>query len=100
MLCSDGVVARYQRAYPRHNWDVLQTVSVDTSPECLQTGYLTRFKYQIQNGAMKYGYARVSTEEQNPALQLAALKRQGAKRFSSTKGYRERRPSALPWSAV
>jgi len=24
---------------------------------------------------MKYGYARVSTEEQNPALQLAALKR-------------------------
>ena len=24
---------------------------------------------------MKYGYVRVSTEEQNPALQLAALKR-------------------------
>jgi DNA invertase Pin-like site-specific DNA recombinase len=24
---------------------------------------------------MKYGYARISTEEQNPALQLAALKR-------------------------
>src|SRR5712671_1429551 len=24
---------------------------------------------------MKYGYARVSTEDQNPALQLAALKR-------------------------
>jgi len=24
---------------------------------------------------MKYGYARVSTEEQNPALQLPALKR-------------------------
>ena len=24
---------------------------------------------------MKYGYARVSTDDQNPALQLAALKR-------------------------
>ena len=27
-----------------------------------------------QNGGMKYGYARVSTDDQNPALQLAALK--------------------------
>jgi DNA invertase Pin-like site-specific DNA recombinase len=28
---------------------------------------------------MKYGYARVSTDEQNPALQLAALKRERCK---------------------
>ena len=26
---------------------------------------------------MKYGYARVSTDDQNPALQLAALKKAG-----------------------
>ena len=32
-------------------------------------------------GRMKYGYARVSTDDQNPALQLAALKRPGAKHF-------------------
>src|SRR5215831_18540035 len=28
---------------------------------------------------MKYGYARLSTDDQNPALQLAALKRAGCK---------------------
>jgi len=28
---------------------------------------------------MKYGYARVSTDDQNPALQLAALKNVGCK---------------------
>ena len=31
------------------------------------------------NGRMKYGYARVSTEDQNPAMQLAALKKVGCK---------------------
>ena len=29
---------------------------------------------------MKYGYARVSTEDQNPAMQLAALKKDGCKK--------------------
>lgn len=28
---------------------------------------------------MKYGYARVSTDDQNPALQFAALKKDGCK---------------------
>jgi len=28
---------------------------------------------------VKYGYARVSTEDQNPAMQLAALKKAGRK---------------------
>jgi DNA invertase Pin-like site-specific DNA recombinase len=35
---------------------------------------------------MKYGYARVSTDEQNPALQLAALKKDGCKTIFKDKG--------------
>lgn len=35
---------------------------------------------------MKYGYARVSTDEQNPALQLAALKRAGCKTIFKDEG--------------
>jgi DNA invertase Pin-like site-specific DNA recombinase len=31
----------------------------------------------LHNEGVKYGYARVSTDEQTPALQLAALKRVG-----------------------
>src|SRR5450759_2061943 len=36
--------------------------------------------------AMKYGYARVSTEDQTPALQLAALKRAGCKAVFKDEG--------------
>ena len=35
---------------------------------------------------MKYGYARVSTDDQNPALQLAALKRAGCKTMFKDEG--------------
>jgi len=35
---------------------------------------------------MKYGYARVSTEDQNPALQLAALKKAGCKTVFKDEG--------------
>jgi DNA invertase Pin-like site-specific DNA recombinase len=35
--------------------------------------------------SMKYGYARVSTDDQNPALQLSELKRAGCKRIFTDK---------------
>ena len=35
---------------------------------------------------MKYGYARVSTDDQNPALQLAALKKDGCKKLFKDEG--------------
>src|SRR5436305_9114397 len=35
---------------------------------------------------MKYGYARVSTDDQTPALQLAALKRAGCKTIFKDEG--------------
>ena len=35
---------------------------------------------------MKYGYARVSTEDQNSAMQLTALKRAGYKTISKDEG--------------
>ena len=35
---------------------------------------------------MKYGYARVSTEDQNPALQLAALKKAGCRQTFTDHG--------------
>jgi Enterobacteriaceae phage serine recombinase len=46
---------------------------------------------------MKYGYARVSTEDQNPALQLAALKRAGCKTIvkDELSGATTKRPALL-----
>ena len=35
---------------------------------------------------MKYGYARISTDDQSTALQLAALKRAGCKTFFKDQG--------------
>jgi DNA invertase Pin-like site-specific DNA recombinase len=40
---------------------------------------------------MKYGYARASIDDQSAALQVTALKRPGAKRFSRMKGFQARR---------
>jgi DNA invertase Pin-like site-specific DNA recombinase len=47
---------------------------------------------------MKYGYARVSTDDQNPALQLTALKRAGCKKIFKDEGISGatiKRPSLL-----
>jgi DNA invertase Pin-like site-specific DNA recombinase len=48
--------------------------------------------------AMKYGYARVSTDDQTPALQLAALKKAGCKtvfKDEGLSGATTKRPSLL-----
>jgi hypothetical protein len=39
-----------------------------------------------ENAVMKYGYARVSTDDQNPALQTAALKKAGCKKIFEDRG--------------
>src|SRR5271163_4092497 len=47
---------------------------------------------------MKYGYARVSTDDQNPALQLAALKKAGCKTIfkdAGLSGATTKRPALL-----
>ena len=49
---------------------------------------------------MKYGYARVSTDDQNPALQIAALKKAGCEKIFKDDNYQEPPRSALPFSAV
>jgi Enterobacteriaceae phage serine recombinase len=48
---------------------------------------------------MKYGYTRVSTDDQSPALQLAALKRAGCKEIFNNEGLSgatRRRPALAP----
>ncbi len=47
---------------------------------------------------MKYGYARVSTEDQNPALQRAALKKAGCQKILKDErtGATAKRPALLP----
>jgi DNA invertase Pin-like site-specific DNA recombinase len=49
-------------------------------------------------GGMKYGYARVPTDDQNPALQLAALKAAGCKtvfKDDGLSGATTKRPALL-----
>jgi DNA invertase Pin-like site-specific DNA recombinase len=48
--------------------------------------------------AIKYGYARVSTDDQNPALQLAALRKAGCKTVftdDGLSGAKTKRPALL-----
>src|SRR6266849_6550857 len=55
-----------------------------------------RFDVSIIAG-MKYGYARVSTEDQNPALQLGALKKAGCQKMFKDErtGATTKRPALL-----
>ena len=48
---------------------------------------------------MKYGYARVSTDDQNADMQLEALEEPDARKSLKT-SYQEPRPSALPCTVV
>ena len=50
--------------------------------------------YSVQNRGMKIGYCRVSTDDQNPDLQLTALKRAGCKKIFTDKatGVHVKRP--------
>jgi len=51
----------------------------------------------VQNETMKYGYARVSKEEQNPAMQMAALKKAGCEKIfkDELSGATTNRPALL-----
>ena len=49
---------------------------------------------------MKYGYARVSTDDQDPALQLAALKKAGCKTLFKDEGISGATTSAPPSSVA
>ncbi len=49
---------------------------------------------------MKYGYARVSIDDPNPAQQFAALKKAGCQTVFKVRACLEPRPSAPPCFAV
>src|ERR1700689_4199875 len=62
-------------------------------------GHLTRIKNRGQHWRMKYGYARVLTDDQNPALQLAALKKTGCQtvfKDEGLSGATTKSPALLP----
>src|ERR1700683_4763953 len=73
-------------------------ISFASSPEGPQTKGLACCKCLAQNEAMEYGYARVSTDDQSPALQLAALQKAGCKTIfkdDGLSGATTKRPALL-----
>jgi DNA invertase Pin-like site-specific DNA recombinase len=72
-------------------------VELETRREGPKTTGLDVSSLMFHNRGIKYGYARVSTEDQNPALQLAALKRAGCQKVFKDErtGATTNRPSLL-----
>ena len=52
----------------------------------MKSGGLQRPVYLAQNRTVKYGYARVSTEDQNASMQRAALKKFGCQKIFTDDG--------------
>jgi hypothetical protein len=87
--------------YARKPCHVAQRVEHETRAGGLQTAALIVSGLMVHNRRMKYGYARISTIDQNADMRLKAFQRAGlrAGTFSKT-SYPARRRSALPCSVA
>jgi hypothetical protein len=75
---------------------VPRRVGFATTIQLYQIKDLRIAKVSLILNCMKYGYARVSTEDQNPAMQLAALKKTGCKTVFKDDSDRRARQASCP----